>query len=155
TLGVRDLNNQPNYDQADTVQIARAFTGWSYDYSKATPVFNDYDHDYTTDYPERGPKVIYKTKGGFGVSGRNYAPTTADEGAAEIGSVIDIIFQHTDSTGHNTVARYITGKLISYFAHPNPSTAYIDSIVSASNFASTWDLSAVLRAIFVSDEFYA
>jgi len=163
TLGVKDFNGNANYDQADIVQIARAFTGWNYDYRKAKPYFDDYYHDYTADFSERGPKVIYKNHGGFQPTGRNYAPTADDEGAQEINAVIDIIFDHKDTSGKSTVARFITQKLISYFAHPAPSAAFVDTVIAESNFDGAvvdplkpaWNIGALLRAIFVNDEFYA
>ncbi|HEY2387208.1 MAG TPA: DUF1800 family protein, partial [Candidatus Binatia bacterium] len=44
TLGVYDFAGNPNYTQADIVQIARAFTGWDYEYNNGKPLFHDYDH---------------------------------------------------------------------------------------------------------------
>src|SRR6185295_10347757 len=106
-----------NYVQADVAQIARAFTGWDYD---KIAFFKDYDHDYDEEWgTDRGPKVIYKSTGGFGASGRDF--TANGEGEAEIGTVVDIIFDHKDSNGKNTVARRTARRLIEYFAHPNPS----------------------------------
>ena len=41
TLGVKDYDGNPNYDQADIVQIARAFTGWDYTDAGAWPALAD------------------------------------------------------------------------------------------------------------------
>jgi len=163
TLGVKDYNGNPNYAQEDIVQIARAFTGWDYNSRNGAAVFDpNGEHDYTTDYPERGPKVIYKTRGGFGPDGQSYAPTPADEGAQEIDALTDIIFQHTDTDGQKTVARYIAGKLFTYFAQPYPKRPpqpvlkpVVDALVSSSGFDTSWDIGALVRAIFVNDAFYA
>ncbi len=161
TLGVTDYSGNPNYAQEDVVQIARAFTGWAYD-SRGDSVFDTEQHDYAADYPLRGPKVIYKTRGGFGPAGRNYAPTAADEGETEIDAVTDIIFDHTDTDGKKTVARYIAGKLFTYLAQPHPKRPaqptlkpVVDELLADSNFDTTWDLSALIKAIIINDAFYA
>jgi uncharacterized protein (DUF1800 family) len=175
TLGVTDYNGNRTYEQADIVQIARAFSGWDYT-SKGVAFFNADDHDFTADYPERGAKVIYKQYGGFGAAGIDYTqpPNNPDgmEGAGEIDAVVEIIFQHrhtdADTSTHRTVARYIAGKLFTFFAQPNPKRPadmtqaqrnalrpIVDTVISDSQFDQTWDISALLHAIFVNDAFYA
>ncbi len=158
TLGVKDLNGQNNYEQADIVQIARAFTGWTYDYDKATPYFASYDHDYDEEFHDtRGDKVIYKTKGGFlpAGTGRSFIGNGGEfEGEAEIDVVIDIIFDHKDSQGYNTVARHIAYKLLSYFAYPNPTAALVNEVVGDSGFDTNFDISKLVNAIFINDRFY-
>jgi len=79
----------------------------------------------------------------------------------QIDTVTDILFDHTDTDGKKTVARYITGKLLTYFAQPGlkrPVSASllpaIDEIVAASGFDSSWDVGQLLRAMFVHDAFY-
>jgi hypothetical protein len=44
--------------------------------------------------------------------------------------------------------------LLEYFAHPNPSLAFIDAVVAASSFDLDFELTPLLRAIFVHDDFY-
>ncbi len=152
TLGVNDFAGNPNYEQEDVAQIARAFTGWRYD-DKGVAYFRDNRHDYMTDWPQRGAKRIYKTRGGFNdANGQDFA---ADgEGEAEIGRVIDIIFEHRDTDGKKTVARYIARRLVTYFAHPDPDSAFVDEVVAASGFDTQWEIAPLLRAIFVHDSFY-
>ena len=149
TLGVYDSAGNPNYSQEDIVQIARAFTGWDYD---KEAFLRDDDHDFMADFPERGPKVIFKSTGGFGPGGRPF--TVNGEGTSEIDTVVDIIFEHTDSDGKNTVARRTTRRLLEYFAHPDPSLAVIDALVAESNFAVDWELTPLLRAMLTNDAFY-
>jgi uncharacterized protein (DUF1800 family) len=151
TLGVYDFAGNPNYTQDDIVQIARAFTGWDYD--RGTAFFDDNRHDYTSDFPERGPKVIYQSTGGFGAAGRDF--TVNGEGAAEIDTVIDVIFDHTDTDGKKTVARRTARRLLEFFAHPDPDIAVVDEVVAASGFDTGWEITPLLRAIFVHDAFYA
>src|SRR5690606_29371228 len=93
-----------------------------------------------------------------GPAGRSFA--AAGEGAAEIDTVVDIVFDHTDTDGRNTVARRTTRRLLELFCHggyaePTPAVAAtVDAIVDASGFASSWDLEALLWQILVSDAFY-
>jgi uncharacterized protein (DUF1800 family) len=164
TLGLNDFNGQPNYTQADIVQIARAFTGWRYD-DRGRSYFDPTRHDYMSAFPRRGPKVIYQSTGGFGSGGRSFTvngESTAENPNAEIDAVVDIMFDHTDTAGKKTVARFIAGKLFTYFAQPNPKRQLpaslhpvIDALISASGFDTSWDIAALLRAIFVRDAFYA
>jgi uncharacterized protein (DUF1800 family) len=156
TLGVEDLRGNPNYTQDDVKTIARAFTGWSYD-GHGNPIFDPGDHDFESDFPERGPKVIYQSTGGFGAGG---AAFDAPEGATEIDQVIDVIFQHRDTDGKNTVARRTTKRLLEFFCHGGwaaPSNAQIqiiDDLVTTSGFDTSFDVGALLRAIFTHDAFY-
>ena len=151
TLGVYDFAGNPNYTQEDIVQIARAFTGWRY--SRQGAILDAREHDFMADFPERGPKVIFQSTGGFGAGGRSF--TVNGEGAPEIDTVIDIIFQHRDTDGKNTVARRTAHRLLEFFAHPDPANSVADAVVAASGFDTSFDIAALLRAIFVHDAFYA
>lgn len=151
TLGVYDLLGQPNYTQADIVQTARAFTGWTYDGSNK-PRFEDYRHDYTDEFPERGPKVLFPGRPGFPVGGASFG---SPEGATEIDQVVDILFQHTDSQGKNTVARRTAHRLCEYFAHPQPSLTFVDEIVAHSGFDTSFDIRLLVRSLLCHDDFYA
>jgi uncharacterized protein (DUF1800 family) len=150
TLGVKDVTGADNYTQEDVLQIARAFTGWRYD-EKNEPFLREQRHDFDDD---TAPKVIYKTTGQFGPGGVNYA--AGGEGPGEIDAVVDVIFQHRDTQGHNTVARRIARRLIEFFGTSNPSQDFVDDVVGTGPdaFDSTWLISGVLRRLFVHDDFY-
>jgi uncharacterized protein (DUF1800 family) len=156
TLGVKDSSGNPNYLQEDVVQIARAFTGWRIE--KEKPVFRERDHDFTREFPTRGPKLIFTEVGGFGAGGRSFA--SSGEGPQEIDAVVDILLAHRDGDGRSTVARRIARRLLVYFAHGGfaqvtpENTVVVDDVVDESRFDATWDLTALLRAILVSDAFY-
>jgi len=153
TVGVLDTAGNPNYLQDDIVQIARAFSGWRYDDKKKDVAFLDSSHhDFMADYPARGPKTIFTVRGGFGPSGRSFAAN--GEGAPEIDTVIDILFDHTDTDGKNTVARRLGRRLLEYFAHADPDIGVIDEVVANSGFSSNWDIGGLVRAILVHDSFY-
>jgi len=155
-LGVKDSSGNATYLQEDVVQIARAFTGWRISKDKAD--FDEGQHDFEEDYPERGPKVIFTQVGGFGPGGRSFA--SAGEGAIESDTVIDILLAHRDSDARSTVARRVARRLLEFFAHgafgesTPETTAVVDAVIDASGFDGTWDVTALLRAILVSDAFY-
>ena len=152
TLGTNDLNGVENYTQADIVQIARAFTGWRFNYDKVQPYFNIWQHDFEADFPERGPKVLFENDHGFPPEGASF--TTSGEGENEIDTVIDIIFNHLDSDGQNTVARRTAYRLLEYLAYAKPEKTVVDEVVADSGFAGSWDIKALIRAIMVHDAFY-
>jgi uncharacterized protein (DUF1800 family) len=160
TVGVRDLNGYVNYEQGDVVQIARAFTGWQHQLVENSAHMSAASHDTTAEFPARGPKAIFggphpelpaHTVGGFAGPQSFIA---GGEGENEIDEVTEILFQHTDSDGENTIARHLARKLIEYFCYPDPAKAVIDEIVSVAGFVGSWELVPLLRAIFVHDVFY-
>src|SRR5262249_32814169 len=136
--------------QADIVQIAGAFSGWRFDFRSDQIYFDDDEHEYS------GSKDIYATTGGFG-SAQSFASA---DGSTEVDSVTDIIFQHHDSDGKNTVARRTTKRLLEFFCHGGWATidtgkkAIIDELVDTSSFDVDFDVQALLRAIFTHDAFY-
>ena len=157
TLGVDDLQGNPNYTQTDVTQIARAFTGWSYDRTRAT--FDPDDHDTIAEFPERGggTKELYASTGHFASPPSFGQP----EGQSEIDQVIDIIFQHRDTDTKNTVARRTTRRLLEYFCHGGwsaPDATMIgiidDELIAPSQFDQTFVIQDLLRAVFVHDVFY-
>ena len=158
-LGVFDLDGQPTYTQEDIVQIARAFTGWRVS-DKGQAYLNESQHDRGTGnpgdpYPDRGPKVIFQGNPAFGPGGYDFGAAAGTNYAAEIDEVMNAIIAHQDSAGRNTVAHWIAYRLITFFADPEPTNAYVESVVSASGFDSSFVVADLLRAIFVGDEFYA
>jgi uncharacterized protein (DUF1800 family) len=152
TLGVYDSAGNENYDQADIVQIARAFTGWRYT-SNGKAYLDEGQHDYNAEYlAERGPKRIFEAKGQI-AGGADFDAN--GEGAPEIDAVVDIVFTHRDTDGRNTVARRTARRLLEFYVGPDPDLALIDDVVAESGFDTTFNVQALLRAIFCSDAFYA
>lgn len=155
TLGVFDLNGVANYVQEDIVQIARAFTGWTIDEDDEVAFLQVSQHDFESEFPARGPKAIFDNAHGFPVGGADFGSgSVAGEGAAEIDTVIDIIFDHLDSDGENTVARRTAFRLMEYFCYAAPSKSDVDAVVSDSGFVGTWNIEALVRSILVHDTFY-
>ncbi len=152
TLGTHDLNGVANYIQDDIVQIARAFTGWRVE-DIGESFLLETQHDYMIDFPARGPKILFDNAHGFGPGGASF--TVGGEGANEIDEVTEIIFQHTDSDGQNTVARRTIYRMLEYFCYAAPDKTTVDEIIADSSFDATWDIAEAIRAIVHHDAFYA
>ncbi|MBY0276032.1 DUF1800 domain-containing protein [Candidatus Binatia bacterium] len=161
TLGVFDSAGNPNYEQQDIVQIARAFTGWRYS-DNGKSYFDEGAHDFNAEFSgDRGAKRIFTTVGQFGPGGRLFDAN--GEGAIEIDTVVDIIFEHRDTDGKNTVARRTARRLLEFYVGPDDGTpagkaarlALIDDVVAESSFDTTFSVQALVRAIFCNDAFYA
>ena len=73
---------------------------------------------------------------------------------AEIDVVIDILFDHLDSDGMNTVARRTAFRLLECFAYASPDKTTVDEVVADSGFDLTWDIEALMRSIMVHDAFF-
>ena len=151
TMGVFDSAGNENYTQADIVQIARAFTGWSYG-RDLKPFLDGNEHDTNAEYfTERGLKRIFTPAQ---VSGNRDFDANG-EGEPEIDTVVDIIFTHRDTDGENTVARRTARRLLEFYVGPDPALGVIDAVVAESSFDSSFNVQALLRAIFCNDAFYA
>jgi Protein of unknown function (DUF1800) len=117
-----------NYTEQDVRESARAFTGWSLLGNRKAGtlsyVFNPRQHD-------DGQKTFLGQTGNF----------NGDD-------IIDLIVKQPAS------ARFITSKLFSYFAYPNPPNAVLQPLVDAYT-GSGYSIKATLRAILTSDAFYS
>ena len=130
TMGIRDVvTGEENYTEQDVKEVARAFTGWNY---QRRPPFlfqlNLNQHD-------NGTKLIYGQQGNF--SGED---------------VITILSAKT------ATARYLTWKLLNFFVQPmtnsKTDTKMIDKFASV-YITSNHSIKELVRAIFVSDEFFS
>ena len=131
TLGVG------NYTEKDVQEVARAFTGWNYTQRRTRKanentirggrpvfVFDESKHD-------AGVKTILGKTGNF----------NGDD-------VLDLLCDHPQT------ARYITQKMWTWFAYPDPDTGLIDGLASKFK-ASGLDIAVLLRAIMEAPEFYS
>jgi len=160
TLGATDLNGEPNYTEDDVGQVSRAFTGWNHEAKDGSQHLRAAEHDTTAEFPARGPKVIFGTAHPVG-GGHNYGGfagpqsfIVGGEAENEIDEVTEILFQHLDTDGENTVARHLTFKLVEYFCHASPSKATVDAIVAEAGFVGSWEMVPLLRSIIVHDIMY-
>jgi uncharacterized protein (DUF1800 family) len=134
TMGTNDLvSGQPNYTQDDVTAIARAFTGWKFQSQggksfSPTFVINASQHD-------NGLKTIYGQ--------------TADFGGQDVITLI---------AARQSTARFMVSKFFEFFVYPLDTTNSAD-MATIDTFANVYlnnnhSISAVLTAIFTSDEFF-
>ena len=135
TMGPNDvISGQANYTQDDVTNIARAFTGWRFQGSRANPfnpqfVINANQHD-------DGLKTIYGQTADF--SGQD---------------VITLI------AARQSTARFMVTKFFEFFVYPLDPTKANDQ-ATINQFASVYmnsnhSISALLTAIFTSDQFFS
>src|SRR5262249_3483240 len=136
TQGLNDIvTGQQNYTEQDVKEIARAFTGWNFHVNRAgggfVPTFalNASQHD-------NGPKTVYG----------NTANYTGED-------IITIV------SARPATARFLTKKLFDFFVYPIDVTSSDDKS-TIDKFASVYlsndhSIQALVRSIFVSDEFYS
>jgi len=160
TLGVYDFAGERNYAQKDVVRAARALSGWTEETSNKIIVEFDIDRHDT------GSKVIYAPVLGetpnqdpaneFTIPA-NYSPPEE-----EYQFLVDKIFDHVDTEGRPTAARFITRRMWKFFAYepevdvgtPRADLTLIDELADVFK-NSGYNLGALLRAMFLRTEFYA
>ncbi len=123
------------YTQADVVASARAWTGYNSDPADRTKyLYRPTKHD-------TGAKTFMGiTKSGVGT----------DDWTGP--GIIDFLI---DGPKRDTLSRFIASKLWSFFAYPNPESAVIDVISAAFQSTQDLDVTALLRAIFMHDNFWS
>ena len=107
------------FTEADVVGMARAWTGYNYDRPGEQFVYRPNKHD-------SGPKTI------FGI--------TKDWSGPE--AITEIV----RGSRQATCARYLAGKVWSFFAHPAPAAALVDDLATAF-ISSGMDVRSLLRAV--------
>ncbi len=144
-LGPVDLRGEPNYTQQDVEEMARALTGWRVDARYRVTV-----QSWAFDATE---KVIFEgtgheMRGNLGVQDFDREPFPPGV------NVIDALFEHRDSDGRPTLARFMAKKLWEWFAYPDPPLALVDELADVF-VTSGYVIRDLLYAIFVHDEFYS
>jgi uncharacterized protein (DUF1800 family) len=132
TMGITDaVTGEPNYTQKDVSEIARAFTGWRYKPKKK----NRYIFIVSEENHDNGAKTIYGQTANF----------TGED-------VVTLICRRR-STG-----RFLVKRLFEFFVYPL--TTSDDDRATIDKFASVYmdsdhSIKALVRAIFISDEFFS
>lgn len=116
-----------NYAESDVIEGARAWTGYNVSDDGSAFQFRPTRHD-------TGTKTI------FGIA-KNW------DGPMEIDEILL-------GSKQATMARYIAGKVWSFFAHPNPPAAAVDAMAQAF-VAGGLQIRPLLRTMFLRDEFYS
>ena len=181
TLGVFDFKGAKNYSQNDVVNAAKILTGWQTDEPKNNSVisfFGDssdpmnqsfsrhskvaktmYAPD-PIDTPSQNPLNTYTEPANS--SNKALAQTEHER-------FIDKIFNHVDTDGRPTSARYIARKMWKFFAYDpdvdlgagtgQQDKALIDALAHAFKgpdaMGQQYNLKTLLHAMFLRDEFYA
>jgi uncharacterized protein (DUF1800 family) len=130
-LGVRDLNGNPNYTQADVTQLARAFTGWRMDMSPSSPTFGQIAFGGSSWF-DSGTKTILGETGNFGAD-----PT---KGSGTL-SAVDLILSQPAHAPH------IVTKLWSEFIVTPIPSATLASLTSAYVAGGQYLLAPLVRGI--------
>ena len=132
----------PTYTQEDVNQLARVFTGWDLQrngrYGLVGFTRGDLTHplEFTAKYHDFGKKTLL---------GEDIAADL--DGKEDIFRAIDIIMEQ------KSVAPYISKNLIMRLTKSNPTPAYIGRVATV--FEETkGDLEAVVKAIFLDEEFW-
>jgi uncharacterized protein (DUF1800 family) len=115
-----------NYTEVEVAEVARAWTGHSVSGATNLYVFNAAQHDTAN-------KTI------FGTTKNWNGP-----------DVIDAIF----TTKRAAVATFMATKLWTFFAYANPAPALVASLAAVLD-AANFDITALLRAMFLRPEFYS
>lgn len=134
TMGVNDVvTGVPNYTENDVKEIARALTGWKFqaqrgDLLNPQFVINTAQHD-------NGSKTIYGQTANFGGE-----------------DVVTII------CARQATPRFLVKKIFEFFVYPLDLTASAD-LATIDRFAAVYmnnshSIQALLRSIFISDEFF-
>ncbi|CAN5555569.1 hypothetical protein BH10ACT1_BH10ACT1_04260 [soil metagenome] len=113
------------FAESDVIDMARAWTGHGGNDATETYEFHPNDHD-------NGAKTL------FGITKNWNGP--------------DAITEIVRGSRQPTCARFLSAKIWSFFAYPNPSSALVDDLAAAF-VASGMNVKALLRTIFLRPEF--
>lgn len=139
-----------NYSETDIREAARAFTGWRITNPERPPAITP---NMTEEEKRKLRDEVYRAyEPSFFVNQRQHDPgpktflgRTGNFGGEDI---VAIILEQP------ATARFITTRLFSEFAYPNPDKETIDRLVQVWN-SSAHSIREVVREILTSDEFYS
>lgn len=135
TMGITDVvTGEPNYTEEDVKEIARAFTGWRFRRARGNDPFN-FEFLIDPSQHDNGPKEIYGQIANF--SGEDVVQVLA---------------------ARRATARFLVKKVFDFFVYPLTDSAADKATIE--QFADVYvngdhSIKALLRAIFVSDQFYS
>jgi uncharacterized protein (DUF1800 family) len=137
SMGVKDLiTGEPNYSEKDVREIARAFTGWKFKQKAKSKFRFQLRFFVDPDQHDNTSKEIYGRSGNF--SGED---------------VVSLI------AARRATPRFLVNKLFNFFVYPldlaNPDDRSILEKFADVYMTSNHSIKAVVRAIFVSDEFFS
>jgi uncharacterized protein (DUF1800 family) len=136
TMGITDVvTGEPNYTEDDVKQVARAFTGWKFRRANARQEPFNFQFFINPSEHDNGAKTIYGQTANF--SGED---------------VVTIL------AARRATPRYLVTKLFEFFVYPLSDSAADKATIE--QFADVYmnkdhSIRSLLRAIFVSDEFFS
>ncbi|MCL4262158.1 MAG: DUF1800 family protein [Anaerolineae bacterium] len=129
-LELHTLGVHAGYTQTDVQEVARILTGWTVPRNgrhKGQFTFNPDQHDV-------GPKTVL---------GQTFQ---SDDGETEVAALLDML------AGHPAAAHFIATKLVRRFVADEPPASLVNRV--AQSYQETdGDIKAVLRVLFLSEEF--
>jgi uncharacterized protein (DUF1800 family) len=170
TLGVFDFNGARNYSQVDVVEAAKILTGWRF----REPGNRYIESYFTFGRHHQGAKNVYvadptDTPGQNPANVHNEPANSMDSALAqtEHERLVEAIFDHIDTEGRPTTARFIARRMWKFFAYEpeveagtaRQDLSLIDALADAfkgpDGLGQEYNLKTLLRAMFLRDEFYA
>lgn len=121
------------YTQADVVEVARVFTGWS------TPARDAATFEFHPDAHDTGDKLVF---------GQRLAGRSGDAGYDEGLELLERILARPEC------ARFVAAKLLAWFHAPDPDEALVQELAERLT-AEGWSIRETLRALFGSRAFHA
>lgn len=163
TIGVFDFAGNKNYSQNDVTQAARMLTGW-----RIRELENDVEAYFDMNRHHTGEKILFAPDPNETPSqnpGNAYTEPASNDPTLAVDEhrrLIDAIFNHRDTEGRPTAARFLVRKLWKFYAYdPVVDTGttredlpVIDDLADVF-VASGYRIPVVLRAMFLRAEFYA
>ncbi len=165
TLGVYDFAGQKNYSQNDVKEAARMLSGWRIREDANANLVEGY---FTMSRHDRNAKTLFAPDPEEtplqNPNNRYVEPANSSDVALatdEHRRLIDAIFNHRDTEGRPTVARFIARKAWKFYAYDPEVDAgtsradlpVIDELADVFQ-QSGYNLKALLRALFLRQEFY-
>jgi uncharacterized protein (DUF1800 family) len=135
TMGINDVvTGEPNYTEQDVQEIARAFTGWRFFHFRGDPDLFNFTFVVDPNEHDNTAKTVYGQTANF----------NGDD-------IIGII------AARRSTARYIVKKLFEFFVYPLTTSSADKATIE--KFADVYmtrnhSIKELMRAIFVSDEFF-
>jgi uncharacterized protein (DUF1800 family) len=135
----------PTYTQTDVAQLARAFTGWTYNNSTNAPTATGQRGSY---YPgAMVPVASYHDTTAKTILGKSIPANQSPK--QDVDAALDILFQHPN------VGPFMATRLIRALVTSNPSPQYIQRIAAKfddNGLGVRGDLGAVVKAILLDPE---
>jgi uncharacterized protein (DUF1800 family) len=148
TLGVTDEDGAPNYTQDDVVALARALTGFYWDWFSSERTVRVRPGRFDSGYKVLFAGRPFEMRGNLGVEFPDGRPLPPER------NVLNALLAHRDSRGRPTLARRLTRKLWTAFAAPDPSPRLVAEL-SRVLVENDYRIRPLLFAMLTHDAFYA